>query len=561
MIKSLKKFVDKNIILIILLLSIPAVRYLFVHGFFGVSDDLHIGWLYEMDRVIKMFQFPPRYVPDLSYGFGYPLFNFVYPLPFYIGEIFHLIGFSLVNSVKIVFGLSVPFSMYFMYMLLKTYLPKDLSLAGSVLYVYMPYRAVELFVRGSIGEIVAFVFFPLTVLSFINLTSNKVSKKWVGIAALSTAALVLSHNIMAYMFFPFVLILVVARIIWFVKNKKRAIVQSLSGLTLGFLASIYFWFPAIFESKLMQYDTVFNFYNHYPTLKQFITPYFGYGASVAGPYDTMSFYFGLVGLLVVLVGSILFVTKFKNYSRSEKIFFLWGILIFFVSIFMMNHRSAFLWRNLPLLPYFQFPWRFIAMICFSTPLLLLGFVKIFKKNAKVSMLVSFVIIISAIVLNFNYFKTSEYLGREDDYYLNRYIPSLNASDEYKQTSEEYLRLPVDNQKRPDKVYPRAFTKDTSVELDIQEINALDGKIDTDSEKDFVFNYNKYNYPGWSAKIDGEIVKIVSGEPYGQISFMVPAGKHVVEVGYSESPFRMIFDLISLAAFGVSLFLIFKSIKK
>ncbi len=116
-----RKFLKKYILFLILFLSIPAVRYLFVHGFFGVSDDLHIGWLYEMDRAVKMLQFPPRFVPDLSFAFGYPLFNFVYPLPFYIGEIFHLIGFSLVDSVKIVFGLSVPFSMYFMYKFLKEF--------------------------------------------------------------------------------------------------------------------------------------------------------------------------------------------------------------------------------------------------------------------------------------------------------------------------------------------------------------------------------------------------------------------------------------------------------
>ena len=100
--EKVQKLISKYLYFIILALSIPAVRYLFVKGYFGVSDDLHIGWLFEMDRVVKMLQFPPRYVPDLSFGFGYPLFSFVYPLPFYIAETFHLIGFSLVNSVKLV---------------------------------------------------------------------------------------------------------------------------------------------------------------------------------------------------------------------------------------------------------------------------------------------------------------------------------------------------------------------------------------------------------------------------------------------------------------------------
>ena len=100
---KLRDIISRYIKIIVVLISIPAVRYLFVKGYFGVSDDLHIGWLFEMDRAIKMLQFPPRFVPDLSFGFGYPLFTFVYPFPFYIAELFHLIGFSLVNSVKLVF--------------------------------------------------------------------------------------------------------------------------------------------------------------------------------------------------------------------------------------------------------------------------------------------------------------------------------------------------------------------------------------------------------------------------------------------------------------------------
>ena len=153
-----KNFLRKNIWLIILLLSIQAVYSLFVHGLYGFSDDSHIGWLYEMDRAVKLLQIPPRFVPDLSFGFGYPLFNFVYPLPFYLGEVFHLIGFSFVDATKLVFGLSIPLSMWAMYLFLREFLDWKLALAGAVLYVFAPYRATEIFVRGAIGEIVAFIF-------------------------------------------------------------------------------------------------------------------------------------------------------------------------------------------------------------------------------------------------------------------------------------------------------------------------------------------------------------------------------------------------------------------
>ncbi|MEK7100350.1 MAG: hypothetical protein AAB872_00900 [Patescibacteria group bacterium] len=533
--EKVQKLISKYLYFIILALSIPAVRYLFVKGYFGVSDDLHIGWLFEMDRVVKMLQFPPRYVPDLSFGFGYPLFSFVYPLPFYIAETFHLIGFSLVNSVKLVFGLSIPLSMYFMYKLLREYTKEDFSLAGAVLYVYAPYRALEMFVRGTIGEIVAFVFFPLIILSVI--------KKKPYILALSIAGLILSHNIMAYMFIPFLILFIIA---------SKSFWISLKGILLGLLCSIYFWFPAILESRLMKYDTVFNFYDHYPALKQFITPYWGYGASVPGNYDTMSFYMGAVGILVIIFGSIIFLLNQKKFSNEEKILIGWGIIISLLSVFMMNFRSAWFWRNLPLLPYFQFPWRFLAMITLASPFFIIAFSKL--KQLKY---IPFIIIFFAIGLNFNYFKTSEYLGRGDDYYINRYIPVPIASSEYLKTSEEYLRLPKETEKRPDKNYPRAYAINQLVKLQIEEKNALDAKIDTISDIDFVLNYNKYNYPGFVAKIDGKLIKIISGKPYGQISFLVPSGEHEVIVKYKDSPFRLLFDIISISAIITSVYLIFR----
>lgn len=550
--EKVKNIISKYLWLVILVLSIPAVRYLFVNGYFGVSDDLHIGWLFEMDRVIKMFQFPPRYVPDLSFGFGYPLFTFVYPFPFYIAEMFHVAGFSLVNSVKLVFGLSIPLSMYFMYKLLRVYMEEDFSLAGAVLYVYAPYRALELFVRGTIGEIVAFVFFPLIILSFIKITSKEYSLKWVGIGGLSVAGLILSHNIMAYMFMPFLILLVVCRILFLNKEKIQSAKRSLTAVLLGLTTSIYFWFPAIFESRLMKYDTVFNFYDHFPALKQFVTPYWGYGASVPGNYDTMSFYMGMTGIVLVGVGLVLFLIKNKVFNKDEKVLIGWAIFIILVSVFMMNFRSAFVWRTIPLLPYFQFPWRFLAMFTLVSPLFILVLSK-FKWMRVASYLVMFF----AIFLNFNYFKTSEYLGRLDDYYINRYIPLPSASPEYLKTSEEYLRLPKENEERPSKVYPRAYTINTSVDLKIEEVNALDSIITSESEIDFVLNYAKYNYPGWEVKVDGKNVPIISGKPFGQISFLVPSGKHVIEVKYKESQMRLVFNLVSLVSFGAIIYLVSK----
>lgn len=532
--------VGKYSFLIILLLSIPAIWALFVHGFYGASDDIHIAWQYEMDAALKLGQIPPRFVPDLSFGFGYPLFNFVFPLPYYIGEIFHVFGLSFVDSVKAVFVLSVPFSMYFIYKFLKEFTSEILSLAGAIIYGFTPYRATDIFVRGAMGEILAFVFPPLIALAIVKLTSDKkLNIRWIGILGLSSAALIMSHNIMAYMFFPFLLLLAFFRIMLGNVPRLRSSLKISLALFLGLLISAYFWLPAIAESSLMKYDTVFNFSDHYPTLKQLVTPYFGYGASVPGPYDGMSFFIGTLNLLLVVVGIGALIFWRKELERDRVSIVIWAFISFFFAVFMMNFRSVFVWNALPYLPYFQFPWRFLSLATFVTPIFIVVLTKF-----KFANIIGILILILAIVLNFKDFRPQDFLGRTDAYFINRYIPVPVASDDYLKTGEEYLRLPKANETRPSKNYP-LITSTGGTISDINSLNSLDGKFRVEGPGEMVVSYNKYLFPGWEAKVDGKNVLVTAGKPFGQISFKVPSGTHNVEVKFGETPLRAVLDLISL----------------
>lgn len=521
--QKVENFLIKNSFLVILFLSIPAIWALFVHGFYGASDDLHIAWLQQMDVTLRAGQFPPRFVPDLSFGYGYPLFNFVFPLPFYLGEIIHLLGLSLVDSVKTVFFLSIPLSGYFMYKFLKERASFWLALAGAAVYIYTPYRSTDIYVRGAFGEAFAFIFPPLIAFAITKITREK-DGKWVSLLGISTAGLILSHNIMAYMFFPFLVIL--SLLIGFK-------LKIFFGFVLGLLISVYFWLPAIVESSLMKYGTGnFNYIDHFPTIKQLITPYFGYGASVPGPYDGMSFFMGTLNIILILAALVF-------YKKLNKIS-LWALGMIAVSIFMMNFRSTFLWQNLPLIPYFQFPWRFLSLTTFATSILVIVFDK-FKYAKQIGI----ALIVGVITLNFSFFKPHDFLGRTDEYYINRYIPNPVASIEYLKTGEEYLRLPNATEKRPTEVSPD---------------KKLSSTFEVNLESPKTFDYYKYYFPGWAIEIDGKKVEVHAGRPYGQVEYVVPAGKHTVNIAFKETPFRMILDIVSLLSLFVAITMIVRKQK-
>ena len=537
--KRLFKKIRKQLLLLLLLLVLlPSVFALFHQGFYGASDDMHVAWLYEMDRTISMGQIPPRFVPDLSYRFGYPLFSFVFPLPFYLGEVFYGLRFSYVDSLKIVFGISLVASGLGMYLLLKQMLPSILSFAGAVLYVFTPYRSTDVYDRGAVGESLAFVFLPLLVYSAIKIFKKK-SWKNISVYALSLAGLILSHNIISYMFFPFFLLFSV--ILYLIsKNKKEFILSNIFGIVSGLLVSLYFWLPAILESRLMKYDTVFNFKDHFPTIRQLITPYFGYGASVPGPGDGISFFIGLMNLFLIVLGVILMILYWKKIKPLEKAVLTWLVAVFSVSIFMMNHRSSFVWDNLPLLPYFQFPWRFLTLVTFISPL----FVISLKYLPKIGKYLAILIAVVAIIINCKYFRPHDFLERKDQYYLDRYIPKQETLDKYREIQEEYLRLPLGTKIRPSRLYPEIYS---AVDFSFEKVKEKGMYVNYQvfMPKDGEINFSKYYYPGWYVKVDGKKAEIIKGDPFSQIAIALGKGIHTIEIGFKETNFRLFLDIISL----------------
>lgn len=552
--KELKK-ISFSVILLIILMSLPTIWALLVPGFFGASDDLHIGWLYEMDKTIRLGQLPPRFVPDLSYGFGYPLFNFVYPLPFYIAEIFHISGVNLVDSIKTLFFISMPLSAIAMYLFLKHFSDRLLSFTGAVVYLYAPYRANDLYNRGAIGEIVSFVFLPLILLAVVKVLNNNqhisVTLSWIGIGGLSIAGLILSHNITAYMFFPFVVSLIIYK--WSYSGKNVGALFS-GGLTflLASLISLYFWLAALVDSRLMKYDTVFNFVDHFPTIKQLFTPYWGYGASVPGPYDGMSFFLGYGTIALMVIGSVGFIKNINTFTEEKKRLLKWSITSLIVVSFLMNYRSSFIWSNIPLLSYFQFPWRFLILTTFFAPIFVIGL-----ESFKYKKIICIFIVALSIGVGWDYFKPHDFLGRTDAYFLNRYIPDPIASDDYKQVQEEYLRLPKDTQMRPSQMYARVFPQESQVKS-VHMVNDLTAIIETDSHFTFELSYNKYYFPGWNGYLDGKPFLIKAGDPFGQIAFTVPSGRHSILITFKETWFKRWLDLISILSFAIAIGLIFNT---
>lgn len=94
---------------LVLLSAFLASRWLFKPGYFSMHDDLQMMRQLQMEKCWQDRQIPCRWVPDMGYGFGYPLFNFYPPLPYYVGQVFRWLGSSFTGTAKLLLLFSFSF--------------------------------------------------------------------------------------------------------------------------------------------------------------------------------------------------------------------------------------------------------------------------------------------------------------------------------------------------------------------------------------------------------------------------------------------------------------------
>lgn len=212
-------------IFLLLIILLPVIWPLLQPGFLVTDDgDWMIIRLSAFHETLKTGQFPVRFLYPLNHGYGYPVTDFLYPLPFYLGELIHLMGFGFIDSVKILFIASFILGAFFMYLYSGP--------VAAVIYTYFPYRLFDIYKRGSLGESMAFIFLPLIF--------YLIDKRKTVLTAIATAALITSHNVLAFMFFPVIII--------YSRNLKM--------ILLALLLSAWFWLPAIYDLQFTKASLV-----------------------------------------------------------------------------------------------------------------------------------------------------------------------------------------------------------------------------------------------------------------------------------------------------------------
>ncbi|OGE06147.1 hypothetical protein A2W70_05375 [Candidatus Curtissbacteria bacterium RIFCSPLOWO2_02_41_11] len=569
-------------ILVILLASIVISLPLLKPGLYVIHDDQQIARLFLFDEALKSGQFPVRWVDGLGFGFGYPLFVFYPPFVYMLGELFHLIGSGFINSIKLVFFASIIASGFAMYILAKEFWDKYSAVVASVFYLLVPYRALDIYVRGALSESFSFVWLPLILWSLYRLKRTE-KAFYIYISAIFLALLMVTHNLI---FLPFMLILPVYLLflIWKAENKKLFIVNCLSSIVYSFGLSAFFWLPALLEKKYTIVDQLLlvnlaNYNIHFIYPQQLWNWPWGFGGSAAGLTDGISFKIGKLHVFTSIAASVLAIAHLirlklsgANGSPAEAlakagqlsiVFF----VLFLFSAFMTTFYSKPIWDLIPPLAYTQFPWRFLIFTSLFSSILAGALVYLLRLPI-LRLIASLILVVLLAIPNFKLFKPQTYRpDLTDEIATSEEIINWDIS----QSSFEYIPKGVELKKSElgtnvvNIKKSEIPTEEVQILSGLAQINSLNS---TPSKINFIVNakdplqvrVNVFNFPGWNAKVDGKKFTIADNNRLKLITLNIPEGVHRVEIQFKDTFDRFTGNIISLTSLLILFFFIIRQWK-
>jgi len=540
---------------------------------------IHLYRLVELDNLFQNGVLFSRWAPDLVYGLGLPLFNFYAPLSYYLVEIFHLLGLSLVNALQAAFCLAMLGSGASMYLYVRDVFGETPAIVAAVAYMYAPYQLYDSFFRGILPEVLVMALFPLVMWSFRRLATLE-DGRYIVIGALGLAALPLTHTTSALILLPLLVAYVVGLLL--LKGERKLTggtvrpVQSrvanhrncgvALALVLGMALSAFFTLPAVLERQWIQIERGLippnlDYHHHFLSLAEILSPPQPTDTGRMNPAVPRS-----LGL-VQIIPAIAAIPGLRKKGDSRRIHILFFALVLMASVAMMLPQSVALWDRLPPLAYLQFPFRWLVPASLAVAVLTGASVGALSHSSSltsprflVSAILLTLLVLAALPMLYPGYQHSlpanPSLAEMMDMERRMGVVGTTATGEYlpiwvEWVPPESLLEPMYRAGLPLKRLDTSTWPEGSTVLE-EEYTPTTSQLTVQITKILKVFFDIHYFPGWRAYIDGEEVPIEPTQGQGRISFVVPAGKHVIRLQFEELPLRMAADAISVISLLVLL---------
>jgi hypothetical protein len=524
------------------------VRPLLRAGFAAGHDTpAHVTYTYLFDAAVRQGQFPVRWVEGVKVGHSQPLFNFYQPGLYYLIEATHLVVPSLALSLKLTVVLLWWLGAGFMLLL---FLDRGRypALLAAVSFAYAPYLLLDVFVRAAYPELAA-ITFAVGALWASSRSLDSTARLWHFAAlAMSTSLLLVCHLPTSVIVSPIFVALVVSRAAAGTTT-RRQIATTCTAAMAGVGMAAFYVMPALAELSFVRIRELtadyFDYHRHFVYPRQWMDYHWGYGGSIPGPRDEMSFQVGVVQWAAILAGlAWLAVRTVRRALDRDALSMIGWLCVTFGALYLMTGAAARIWDAVPPLAYVQFPWRLLMLVAIASAAIAATLLAQVRSQS-VQAVIVVTTVIALVALTGRYRQPAQYLPADRmsiDSRGWRYTAQAQSVAFFEQGyfPVGVTRLPSGDGDRwavlgGDASVAQLYGRDDRIVLQVTATTAA------------VVAVRVHAFPGWQVFVDGRHVPFDVQPEYAFLVVPIPVGDHRIEARLTNTPIRSCANAISLTS--------------
>lgn len=508
-----------------------------------------------------------RWLPDVTLGYGSPLFNFYPPLSAYLAATIDLLlGGNAPLALTAVLGLSLAAAAAGMYLLGRAlYGPAGGALAAAA-YTLSPHLLYQIYARGSTANAWAMALYPWAVWSLWRLAKEPTARR-TAVAGLAVAGVLLSHIAAGFLFVSVLAvtagIVPLAAVSTGGDGRKRAAWFVWLAIGLGLALAAFSWLPALQEFPYTQYD---RFAGDVDYTAHFARAWAWPERAIAGLNNApLPKTVGVVTLALGLAGLVVSARRLLRHRpfSHPSVLPVTLALLALVALYLSTAPAQWVWEMVAPLRRLQFPWRLLDIATFGLAVATGSVAPALARRRRLrpALIGGSLAVLAVTALPYLYPPRLDALPAEPtlgDITAAEQafgILGLTAWGEYTAatvpagaTTRQSL-APQAGGSLADRVIT------TTADIVTVATTPLRAELRVAFDEAGSLRFAHHFFPGWQATVDGRPVP-AGPDAAGLVSVAVPAGEHVVTVFFGRTPVRALADGLSLLAALTTMLLFF-----
>lgn len=354
------------------------------------STHFNLSWAFQYQRQFFAGQFYPRWLEFSNFGFGNATFAFYPPLPFTATLPFRALGAGIAGSLIGSMGLAAAVLGAGLYRYAYRFYPQWIAALAAMLGMFSPYFLVDIYQRGSVGEVWAIALIPWILLAS-HVTIGR-AEYWAShaddspqprLAAWGLTAdwdllgLVLAYSLLVLSHLPTLLMFTLVWLLlpWITATpgqRQAAARRCYLAAALAWTTTAFFLLPVLVDGRSAQLEALGFSPEYQPQNRLMLSGLWQFSPQLTDHWFDLTLlpFWAVLAAIVAAaaVGYAIVGSGWIRPSTHQRLAVYW-MLVSAIALLMTTDVLGWLYPLFPPLQKIQFSWRWLAVVTPLMPLL------------------------------------------------------------------------------------------------------------------------------------------------------------------------------------------------